>query len=628
MNAGVRQAVPPRPALLLCCVLVVVAACYLPALGAPFIWDDSHLIESPLVRELHPLRDYFSSSFWQHDDLGVARSYYRPLSVLSLALDQRVFDANPSGFHVTNLGWHLLAVGLLFALLRKQGARGDVAALGSACWGLYPRLTEAAAWISGRTDVLAGCLVLGALLAQRSASNRARWLSALLLLLGLFSKETALAGALAIAVLEFRSASSNGLRIQRLAPVSLALTVYAALRVHALGFASSALPLPLSARISAMAEAIGRYAGMVLVPWLPDVQNGRLRSRVAAFVLLGVLLGACALALSWWQRARLARLNAGYLALSLGAWGLALFAIPFSVTSIAADRFLYLPLAGVVLLAEPALSRWVSASRAALPVVSVLVLSFAAATFTRAQTWANEGELWAATLRRHPEAPSLASVTLGSAFSHQGAFKQALLLFERGSQPGMDCEELGRNNMGTTYLRSGQYQAAARLFQPLAAAHPSAGIFVVNLALAQAYLAHFTEARATLDALLAISPADGAARALRDRLPALELARQKLNALPSSAPALERARLQAAVGLSHEALLTYRAELSAPNASAAQAQEATWLALREGDAGTMADFFARYTALAADQVDGQLLLAYQSHRETLNDLERVWPTVQ
>ncbi|HEY1532705.1 MAG TPA: hypothetical protein VGF76_01760, partial [Polyangiaceae bacterium] len=194
----------PRPWLLLCCVLVVVAGCYLPVLDAPFIWDDRHLIDLPLVQTMKPVREYFAASFWQHDDIGVLRSYYRPLVILSLALDHRISGDNPSGFHITNLIVHLLGTSVLFGLLRRQDRTGYVSALGSALWALYPRLTEAVAWVSGRTDVLAGFFVLCALLVHRSRSRLATIACASLLLLGLLCKETALAGVLAVLVEELR----------------------------------------------------------------------------------------------------------------------------------------------------------------------------------------------------------------------------------------------------------------------------------------------------------------------------------------------------------------------------------------------------------------------------------------
>lgn len=73
-------------------MLVAVLVSYIPVLGGPFVWDDQLLIEqSVLVRELRPLSEYLGRGFWQADDLQVSRKYYRPLSILSLALDEKIY---------------------------------------------------------------------------------------------------------------------------------------------------------------------------------------------------------------------------------------------------------------------------------------------------------------------------------------------------------------------------------------------------------------------------------------------------------------------------------------------------------------------------------------------------------
>lgn len=615
-----KEIASPRPWLLLVCVLVAVAACYAPVLGAPFVWDDQHLVDSPLVKVLHPLGEYFSGSFWQHDSVGVLRSYYRPLVILSLALDHRIFADNPGGFHVTNLVVHLLATSILFRLLRRDGATGYAAACGCALWALSPRLTEAAAWIAGRTDVFAGFFVLAALLVSRSTSKLARIGSASLLLLGLFCKETALAGVLAVLVQELRGSGSGTARLGRLIPTFAAVGVYASFRDHALGALSNALSLPLAKRGPAVAEAIGRYVWMLLTPWWPDAQIGRLRVRATVFVLLGGVSVGAALVWAWRRRERLAAEQAGYLALGLGALSLALYAIPFSFNAVAADRFLYLPLAAVTLLATPVLTRWSVRLRALPALAFSLVLSFGVATFLRAEAWADEVDFWSATFRRHPEEPSMSAVALGRIFSREGSVDKALGLFRLGSEPGMDCEELARTNTATVFLGSGQYKDAVHVLVALANQHPKTSSTFVNLALAETYLGHFEAARAALER----APNDAAARSLRDRLPELAMMRQELDSLAPSEAVLSRARLQEKLGLTHEALESYRAALAAWDATPQVAEEATWLALRKGDAATRAAFFARYTMLAGQNTDPRVALAYGVHRDTLAKLERAW----
>ncbi|MEZ4376603.1 MAG: hypothetical protein R3B07_37715, partial [Polyangiaceae bacterium] len=110
---------------------------YVRTLGAPFVWDDRHLVlESPVVSTLQPLGSYFSSAFWTSPESGDVRTYYRPLVILSLALDHRIHGDNPAGFHLTNLLFHALNTLLAFALLRRFRVTPLVALFMTSVWAL------------------------------------------------------------------------------------------------------------------------------------------------------------------------------------------------------------------------------------------------------------------------------------------------------------------------------------------------------------------------------------------------------------------------------------------------------------------------------------------------------------
>ncbi len=627
----------PRPWLLLVGVLVVITACYIPVLGAPFLWDYMHLIDLPLVQHLAPMRDYFDGSFWQHDEAGVVHSYYRPLAILTLALDHRVYGDNPSGFHLTNLIVHLAATGVLFALLRREGASGTLAAFCSALWGLHPRLTEAAAWVSGRTDALAGFFVLSALLLQQSSdSKRMRYFIALLLLLGLFCKETALAGLLAVWVGEWQRPArasdliakrAYALRVQQFVPTILMFAGYAVLRLRAVGLPTNLMHVSPLRRSLAVLEAIGRYAYMFMMPWFPDAQIGNLRRRHLVFTLLGAFLFCVLLFALWRFRTRVALVPNRALVLTAGALGLALYAIPFSFSAVAADRFLYLPWAGVVLAAAPVIARRAAVFPAMGLAALAILASFGAATFARASAWADEVEFWSSTLRHHPEEPSMASIALASAYAREGLFDKSLAVLRRAARPAMDLREYALRNTGTTLLHSGRYGAARATFSQLLAAHPRAPAYAFNLALAEISLDHFAAASAALQTGLNVDPTDVSVRTLSARLQLLESGRQALDAWPRSAPLLARARLEESLGLRAEATQSFGLLLEDPKISREQAEEACWFVLRKGDAARRSAFFRRYTELTAGHTEPQLQLAYDTHRASLAKLERVWPTL-
>src|SRR5690606_7875738 len=168
----------PRAWILYLGLSVLVLAAYAPALGGSFLWDDHTLIlDSPLVRGRSSLGAFFDSAFWEVDASELrARGYYRPLTILSFAIDHALHGTNAAGFHLTNVMLHATNTVLLAVLLARAGMAPVKSALAALLWALVPRLTEAVAWISGRTDVLATTFVLAALVvALPKSSAPRRW---------------------------------------------------------------------------------------------------------------------------------------------------------------------------------------------------------------------------------------------------------------------------------------------------------------------------------------------------------------------------------------------------------------------------------------------------------------------
>jgi protein O-mannosyl-transferase len=274
-----------RPLLAYLVLLLSLVVTYGRTLDAPLIWDDRHLIlDAPQIAQNEQFLQRFREPFWIDDGSGDARAYYRPLTVLSFALDHALHGENPAGYHLTNAVLHTLNALLLLALLRQRRTDVLVALLLSAAWALHPRLTEAAGWVSGRTDVLATTFCFLALLVHRSRSFKRSLASAGLLFLGLASKEVALAGVAALAVKElcWRAPGSRepgawkrGLVFTL--PLFGALLAYGGLRLSALaGTKPLHIPLSLGERLGAVVEALGRYAFDLAVPWLPRAQQGQL----------------------------------------------------------------------------------------------------------------------------------------------------------------------------------------------------------------------------------------------------------------------------------------------------------------------------------------------------------------
>src|SRR5262245_17793522 len=160
-------------------VLLLAAVCLLANVGAlrpGFIHDDHRIIEqNELTAGLTHVPQIFSSGYWSTADERVT-NLYRPLTILSFALDRTVHGLRPLGFRLINLMLHVLTTVLVFRLAgRVLGDAGGWAPLGAALlFSAHPVHAEVLGEIVGRSELLAaagGLLSVLAFLRARDAGR-------------------------------------------------------------------------------------------------------------------------------------------------------------------------------------------------------------------------------------------------------------------------------------------------------------------------------------------------------------------------------------------------------------------------------------------------------------------------
>ena len=615
----------PRPPLLLACLLVAVLLSYTPVLGAGFVWDDHRLIDdSPLVQTLHPLRDYLTQGFWHAGGFDPGRGYYRPLTTLSLALDHRVYGGAAIGFHLTNVLLHLAATVLLFRLLRVQGVGSHAALLGTALWSLHPRLSEAVAWVSGRTDVLATLFVLSALLLRARASLGGRIACGVSLFLGLLCKEVAAAGVVAVFVLELRAEGALLRRGARMLPAALALAAYALLRAEAAGLVSPE-PRTLLWHAQATTAALGYYGMMLLTPWCPNLQIGRLAQPSPVFSALGVGVLVTGL---WWLRRRRPKLSAdqwGGAALAAVSFGLVLHVLRIKLNVVAADRFLYLPLVGLTVLLTPLLaSAAAGAAGLATSAGLALALSFGIATFVRVPTWNDEIELWSTAFHESRDNRLLPCMELGRIYALSGLLPESFAML-RGC-PTAQLEDGGLVNTAALVLgRAGHYREALALLQTAPEPFRRKPMYSLTRAHLEASANDFVAARAEIERALHATPRPKEVISYASGLAELARRRSELEALPSDARPAERARRFESLELTAEALDAYRSVIDSADSSQLECEQAARFAIAQGDSGSAAELYRRYRERFPG-IDAQALTgSYRERRRKAERLLELWP---
>ena len=104
-----------------------------------------------------------------------AAQNWHPLTWLSLQSDATLFGENPGGYHLTNLLLHVLNVLMLFLALRRlTGAEGKSAVV-AAFFAVHPLHVESVAWIAERKDVLSAFFWLLTLYAYADYAERPGW---------------------------------------------------------------------------------------------------------------------------------------------------------------------------------------------------------------------------------------------------------------------------------------------------------------------------------------------------------------------------------------------------------------------------------------------------------------------
>jgi tetratricopeptide (TPR) repeat protein/uncharacterized membrane protein YiaA len=499
--------------------IAVVLISYAAAPTIGFVWDDQSLIVgSPLVTRGAPLLDHFQQPFWSAT-LQSARAFYRPLITLSYAADFRVWHGWAGGFHITNVLLHLACTLLVSALCRRAGASRSVAAILAGTFAAFPRLTESVAWISGRTDVAAAVFGLSAVLVFQSTDRRRFVTAAILVFFGLLCKEVALAAVVAIAIGAWQTTAADDRRrrLGAFIPMSVALAAYGMLRwagLHGRAIESPPGSTTVTSTLLVAGEAVARYATMLVDPLRPRLQIGNVYRPSAWLAVLGFGVVVLAGFLTWRQRRRLSGYQ--WMALGLGSTAMAmvLHIVPFDVNVVAADRFLYLPVAALAIFVAPLAERlWQRHRRIGFAGGLLLIALFAVATSLRVRTWSDDVALWRVEVAHVDPANAIPYNELGIALIHRARYAEALEVVDqvRESAPHLVTRATCLDKVG----RRGE---AIALLRSIVENEPGRVLARINLILMAARERQFDDARAMADVLPAELRSRSDLRALRRQI--------------------------------------------------------------------------------------------------------------
>ena len=547
-------------AVVLAVVALVSAALYLPAARYSFVWDDDSLIAgNSLLAHSRPA-DIFSRGFWAGSPEPATESgaaYYRPMVTLSFWLDENLSHNNPHWFHVVNVLLYALAAAAVTLVLWELLHSGVWALLGGLLFATHSSHVESVAFVSGRTDILLTLftgIAAFALLRSFRKHNRWWWLVVLpAFALAVLSKETAILFPLLAALAPLLV----GVRYDRRHWLLVLATLTVVAGYLLLRAAAVPVPIPVEhgvgvwGRLAAVANTIGLYLKIFFWPF---EHRAKYPANYAFFVPTQYMLFAMLFIVS----VPLLALKRRFAATLWGyAWTIA-FLLPVaniaSIGPLAAERLLFLPSAGIIMILVTTLSRLLTFRVATRKVVgatiAVVVVALGADTMARTRVWRNNETLFTAMVHEAPDAPSgyanLADALAGqrpdsalALYNHalrldQGfvaAYVHAgILLSERGDHRraihdlrlANELEPnslLALNDLGLAFIAAGEADSALATLDRAISAHPGSAPLHLNRANALVATGRTDEAEGELYRALALDSTLPSARLqLADRL--------------------------------------------------------------------------------------------------------------
>ena len=491
---------------------------YSPALSGPFFLDDYDLLEAfSAVR----------AGRWD-----ALMSTGRPLLMLTFIANHRLSGFGDSfGFHLVNVLLHCLNALLLWRFMAALFAPGRLedlipaSARPSLVYGVpllfltSPVLTESVAYISSRSEVLAGTFYIAALwLFASRLRERRPWLSAFLVVFlfvcSFTSKQDKITLPFAILLLDYLLLARLDWR--RMKP---SLPAYALFLIGTIaGFflvikpflfaVSAGFNLPWAEYLLTQFRMYFLYARLLLVPFGLNADWHIAASQTIwenlSWLGLLALLALVGAAVQLRRREPL---------ISFGILFYLVVLAPstsfYPLLDFAAERRMYLPSIGFFLVFALMISRIARASpRAKLGTLGGLLLIYSWGTYERSRLWGDDLALWHDTAEKSPR--KYRPLTwLGKLYDERGAVRDAVFYWEKAeklAEPGSSDHGFLLSNLGVAHAKQKDYAKAAEYYTRSLEILPKEEVIWANFAVTQIRLGHEKEGWSNFGKALKLNP--------------------------------------------------------------------------------------------------------------------------
>lgn len=521
LNASISRVV------LAALAVVITVAVFSPALQNGFVYDDHvQVLKNPWITDIRFIPEIFSSSSWAF--FGYSGNTYRPMLHIYSMATYFVFGLRPSGWHLVNILVHAANAVLVFltaSILIKNRAddtlparKGGFAVLApffaALIFSLHPVNSEPVAWVTAVAELAFTFFLLLSMylyLRFREGGGKDAAFYALSLasfVIAVFSKETAFA--LPALIVASDLSSGRGLKYwlkywRSYAGYFAVAALYMAARTLVVGALVRDRQIDLSGveLVINVLPLVFQYAKTLAYPSsLSALYELHTIKTLDAGAAAGIaVIAAFLAALVVFRRRRAVFLGLIMMGLPL----LPVLYIPALSTSAAADRYMYLPTAGLGIIAAYVFERVFNGNlrRAFTYIVAAIVIivlsAYSISSVERTRVWKDDLALWSDTVKKSPGS-KYAHYNLALAYQDRGDLDRAIGEFKEAIKAAPDYED-AHYNLAWCYQQKGDninaalhYREVLRLDPGSADAHYNLGLIYRGEFLIDEAVAEFSEA--------------------------------------------------------------------------------------------------------------------------------------
>ena len=501
-------------------LFTAVLACYSATLDAGFVWDDhftvvrNSLLRAPLFSFQPFFQDIVNSSFTH-------TIYYRPVQIMSYALDYRLWGMDAAGYHFVNILLHFMNALLVMALAYRITKSKGISSLAALLFAVHPVHAGAVSYISGRTDLLFflfGALFMLANLEYRKGHD-GKMLAAggLFLALSLFSKEAAMIFPVLMVL-----ADITVVRGPRSLKIKAGVVNFGVAGAYALGHY-----MLLGPRYPVLAAGSGSWAVSALKRagefiFLETVPSGVFLRRATGVMPAALISAAVIVVLMLILMVSLKRVRRTLLfAMSFLLVSLIPFISAAQAMGLVSEHWAYLSSFGAVLFFSAVIAEIYRRSAAfakaiALSIALIAVTAYAFTTMRQNAYWMDDVSLSDRVLEVSPDDTTALNFKLASGIKAGAITGRAIDRDVRGREAGLSPR--GHYLKGRRYLTLGEADKAREEFALAAEADPDYENAYLGMAMAEFMMGNVGGGKACLEKAREMNPLHPEVLLLRARI--------------------------------------------------------------------------------------------------------------